>query len=245
MINNHRTSSSKMEDIRQILLRNPELPHEENLHYLYQMEFLDNNLTPSSKMEDNHFQNLELEPEELHYLCQETNRPTLGVTWNYLKLVYFNSFIREQPKKYESFWFYLSDNLQEKPELREYASNVELRETVKNQRLFDIARWEHTRHLMTEEDIHINGKRIAMTDREMLYVLKNELDYMMLMTRESRLKLMNDIRQSLKCKSCYEDFRYRFLLNIHPIHLENFNLPCFRCSFQTSRCGTARTELKM
>ena len=83
MVNNHRTSSSKMEDIRQILLRNPELPHEEELHYLYQLEFLNNNLTPSSKMEDNHFQNLELEPEELHYLCQETNRPTLGVTWNY------------------------------------------------------------------------------------------------------------------------------------------------------------------
>ena len=65
MVNTHRTSSSKMEDIRQILLRNPELPHEENFHYLYQYNFLNNNLTPSSKMEDNHFQNLELEPEEL------------------------------------------------------------------------------------------------------------------------------------------------------------------------------------
>jgi len=184
-------------------------------------------------MEDNN--NITLDSEELHYLCQETNRPTLGVTWNYLELVYFNSFIREQPKKYQSFWSYLSESEYTKPELREYASYVELKETVKNQRLFDIARWEHTRHLMTEEDIHINGKRIAMTDREMLYVLKNELDYMMLMTRESRLKLMNDIRQSLKCKSCYEDFRCRFLLNTHPIHLENFNLPCFRCSFQTSR----------
>ena len=90
MINNHRPSSSKMEDIRQILLRNPELPHEENLHYLYQLEFLSNNLTPSSTMEVNHFQNLNLDPEELHYLCQETNRPTLGVTWNYLVLVYLN-----------------------------------------------------------------------------------------------------------------------------------------------------------
>ena len=36
MINNHRTSSSKMKDIRQILLRNPELTHEEELHYHYQ-----------------------------------------------------------------------------------------------------------------------------------------------------------------------------------------------------------------
>ena len=51
---------------------------------------------------------------------------------------------------------------------------------------------------MTEEDIHINGKRIAMTERVMMDVLKNELDYMMLMTHESRLMLMNDIRQSLK-----------------------------------------------
>ena len=49
MVNNHRTSSSKMEHIRQILLRNPELPHEEELHYHYQYNFLNNNLTPSSK----------------------------------------------------------------------------------------------------------------------------------------------------------------------------------------------------
>ena len=142
MINNHRTSSSKMEDIRQILLRNPEYTHEEKLHYHYQYNFLNNNLTPSSKIEDIHFQNLKLEPEELHYLCQETNRPTLGVTWNYLELVYLNSFISEQPKQYVSYFVYLSGNLpEEKPELREYASYVELRETVKKQRIFDIARW--------------------------------------------------------------------------------------------------------
>ena len=123
--------------------------------------------------------NLNLDPEELHYLCQETNRPTLGVTWNYLELVYLNSFIREQPKQYVSYFVYLSGNLlEEKPELREYASYVELRETVKKQRIFDIARWEYTRHLMTEKDIRINGKRIAMTEREMMDVLKNELDYM-------------------------------------------------------------------
>ena len=28
-------------------------------------------------MEDIHIQNLNLDPEELHYLCQETNRPHL------------------------------------------------------------------------------------------------------------------------------------------------------------------------
>ena len=174
-------------------------------------------------MEDIHFQNLNLDPEEVHYLWQETNRPTLGVTWNYLELVYLNSFIREQPKQYVSYFVYLSGNLlEEKPELREYASYVELRETVKKQRIFDIARWEYSRHLMTEEDIYINGKH---TEREMMDVLKNGLDYMMLMTHESRLMLMNDIRQSLKCKSCCEDFTYRFLLNEHPIRLENYNLP--------------------
>ena len=27
---------------------------------------------------------LDLDSEELHYLCQETNRPTLGVNWDYL-----------------------------------------------------------------------------------------------------------------------------------------------------------------
>ena len=27
---------------------------------------------------------LNLDSEELHYLCQETNRPTLGVNWDYL-----------------------------------------------------------------------------------------------------------------------------------------------------------------
>ena len=77
--------------------------------------------------------------------------------------------------------------------MREYASCLLLRETVKKQRIFDKARWEYTRHLMTEEDIHINGKRIAMTEREMIDVMKNELDYMMLMTHESRLMLMNDL----------------------------------------------------
>jgi len=43
---------------------------------------------------------------------------------------------------------------------------------------------------MTEEDIHINGKRVAMTERMMEEVLINELDNMLQITRESRLKLM-------------------------------------------------------
>ncbi len=33
-----------------------------------------------------------LDSEELHYLCQETNRPTLGVNWDYLGWVYRSSY---------------------------------------------------------------------------------------------------------------------------------------------------------
>ena len=69
----------------------------------------------------------------------------------------------EQPKQYVSYFVTIPE---EKPVVSEYASSILLRETVKKQRIFDIARWEYTRHLMTEEDIHINGKRIAMTERE-------------------------------------------------------------------------------
>ena len=31
---------------------------------------------------------LNLDSEELHYLCKETNRPTLGANWDYLGWVY-------------------------------------------------------------------------------------------------------------------------------------------------------------
>jgi hypothetical protein len=46
---------------------------------------------------------------------------------------------------------------------------------VKRQKVFDTARWKYSRHLMTEEDIHINGKRVAMTERIMEEVLINEV----------------------------------------------------------------------
>jgi len=36
---------------------------------------------------------LDLDSEELHYLCQETNRPTLGVNWDYLGWVYRSSYV--------------------------------------------------------------------------------------------------------------------------------------------------------
>ena len=162
-----------------------------------------------------------LDSEELHYLCQETNRPTLGVNWDYLGWVYRSSY------SYSSYFVHRNKAL---PCVRAYSSGILLRDTVKRQKVFDTARWKYTRHLMTEEDIHINGKRVAMTERMMEEVLINELDNMLQITRESRLKLMNDIGQGLKCKACSETFKFKFLNNLRP---ELADL--FRCSFQTSR----------
>ena len=174
---------------------------------------------------------LDLDSEELHYLCQETNRPTLGVNWDYLGWVYRSSYSYSSTLPY----FILRDKAL--PCVRAYSSGILLRDTVKRQKVFDTARWKYTRHLMTEEDIHINGKRVAMTERMMEEVLINELDNMLQITRESRLKLMNDIGQSLKCKACSETFKLKFLDNLRPELADMLNdyVPCFRCSFQTSR----------
>jgi len=49
---------------------------------------------------------------------------------------------------------------------------------------------------MTEEDIHINGKRVAMTERMMEEVLINELDN----------TAANHTGKSLKCKECSVTF---------------------------------------
>ena len=77
---------------------------------------------------------------ELHYLCKETNRPTLGVDWDYLG------------------WAYFIHRNKALPCVRAYSSGILLRDTVKRQKVFDTTRWKYTRHLMTEEDIHINCK---------------------------------------------------------------------------------------
>ena len=171
---------------------------------------------------------VDLDSEELHYLCQDTNRPTLGVNWDYLGWVYRSSY------SYSSYFVHRNKAL---PCVRAYSSGILLRDTVKRQKVFDTARWKYTRHLMNEEDIHINGKRVAMTERMMEEVLINELDNMLQITRESRLKLMNDIGQSLKCKACSETFQLKFLDNLRPELADMLNdyVPCFRCSFQTSR----------
>ena len=89
-------------------------------------------------------------------LCQETNRPTLGVNWDYLGWVYRSSY---------SYSIYFVHRNKALPCVRAYSSRILLRDTVKRQKVFDTARWKYTRHLMTEEDIHVNGKRVAMTER--------------------------------------------------------------------------------
>ena len=80
-----------------------------------------------------------LNSEELHYLSQETNRPILGVNWDYLGWVYRSSYSYSSTLPY-----FIHRNI--------------LRDTVKRQKVFDTTRWKYTRHLMTEEDIHINCK---------------------------------------------------------------------------------------
>ena len=91
---------------------------------------------------------LDLDSEELHYLCQETNRPTLGVNWDYLGWVYRSSY------SYSSTLPSFILRNKALPCVRAYSSGILLRDTVKRQKVFDTARWKYTRHLMTEEDIH-------------------------------------------------------------------------------------------
>ena len=118
--------------------------------------------------------------------------------------------------------------------MRAYSSGILLRDTVKRQKVFDTARWKYTRHLTTEENIHINGKRVAMIERMMEEVLMNEL---ITCCKSHEKVLMNDIGQSLKCKDCSETFKLKFLDNLRPELADMLNdyVPCFRCSFQTSR----------
>ena len=100
---------------------------------------------------------------------------------------------------------------------------------MERQNVFDTARWKYTRHLMTEEDIHINDKRVAMTERMMEEVLINELDNMPANHTGCRLKLMNDIGQSPKCKACSETFKlcslYHLLSSMYFLTTIIYRLP--------------------
>ena len=77
---------------------------------------------------------LNLDSEELHYLCQETNRPTLGVNWDYLGWVYRSSY------SYSSSLQYFIHRNKALPCVRAYSSGILLRDTVKRQNVFDTAR---------------------------------------------------------------------------------------------------------
>ena len=61
---------------------------------------------------------LDLDSEELHYLCQETNRPTLGVNWDYLGWVYRSSYSYSSTLPY----FILRDKAL--PCVRAYSSGI-------------------------------------------------------------------------------------------------------------------------
>ena len=67
-----------------------------------------------------------LDSEELHYLCQETNRPNLGVNWDYLGGVYRSSY------SYSSYIVHRNKAL---PCVRAYSSGILLRDTVKRQKI--------------------------------------------------------------------------------------------------------------
>jgi len=66
-----------------------------------------------------------LDSEELHYLCQETNRPTLGVNWDYLGWVYRSSY------SYSSYFVHRNKPL---PCVHAYSSGISLRDNVKRQK---------------------------------------------------------------------------------------------------------------
>jgi hypothetical protein len=94
---------------------------------------------------------LNQDSEELHYLCQETNRPTLGVNWDHLGWLYGPSY------SYSCTLPYFIHRNKALPCVRAHSSGILLRDTVKRQKVFATTRWKYTRHLMTEEDIHMTS----------------------------------------------------------------------------------------
>ena len=72
---------------------------------------------------------LNLDAKELHYLCQETNRPTLVATWDYRGWVYRNSYCYSGSFANEQM-----------PVVRAYSSGFLLRDTMKKRRIFDTAK---------------------------------------------------------------------------------------------------------
>ena len=120
-----------------------------------------------------------------------------------------------------------------------YLDNSDMKDIAKSQKEFDEKRWEFTRHIMTEEEILICRKRLAMTEDEMVDKLLELQINMVTMPRERRLGLMKEIFRKLdspetcmKVLRCKDSFELQFLSNLRPrmICLLGDQYPCSRCS---------------
>jgi hypothetical protein len=94
---------------------------------------------------------------------------------------------------------------------------------AKSQKEFDEQRWESAQHIMTEEEILICRKRLAMTEDEMVDELLKLPIIMVMMPRERRLGLIKEIFRKLdspkicmKLAKCKDMIEIRFLSNLCP-----------------------------
>jgi hypothetical protein len=92
---------------------------------------------------------------------------------------------------------------------------------------------------MTEEEILICRKRLAMTEDDMVDELSKLQTIMVTMPRERRLGHMKEIFQKLddpnlcmKVMRCKDTFEVKFLSNLRPelLYLLGNHNPCRRCS---------------
>ena len=166
---------------------------------------------------------------KVQYFSQESNRPPCSklLSWNFLRWVdriTFDGPISESMIRAEGKF---------------YLDNSDMKDIAKSQKEFDEKRWEFTRHIMTEEEILICRKRLAMTEDEMVDKLLELQINMVTMPRERRLGLMKEIFRKLdspetcmKVLRCKDSFELQFLSNLRPrmICLLGDHYPCRRCS---------------
>ena len=166
---------------------------------------------------------------KVQYFSQESNRPPCGglLSWNFLHWVHritFDGPVRESMIRGEGE-FYLDKN--------------DMKAMAKSQREFDEKKWESTQHIMTEEEILICRKRLAMTEDEMVDELLKLQIIMVTMPREKRLGLMKEIFLKLdspeictKVVRCKDFFELQFMSNLRPrmICLLGEHYPCRRCT---------------
>jgi len=174
---------------------------------------------------------------KVQYFSQESNRPPCNrfLSWSFIEWVYRityygpvsesmieGNFINDGPARGE---FYLS--------------NYKMKAIAKSQREFDEQRWESTQHIMTEEEILICRKRLAMTEDDMVDELSKLQTIMVTMPRERRLGHMKEIFQKLddpnlcmKVMRYKDTFEVKFLSNLRPelLYLLGNHYPCRRCS---------------